>query len=328
MLIALMIAVVAVFSMGASRTVNVPCGSNLANVVNNDAKDIGTTFKLGSCTYNTSATIAPRKGDELVGVPGTVSNRPVAGTNPENITSIVNGTNNVDQVIKPKEGPYAQNWVQVQGANFDGSAGSGAGLALGSAGQNTVVRNSRFTNNEAMGVSNANGKFFDVEFDNNGSAAALGFTSSGIKSINVIEVSGGWAHDNEGNGIWGDVRCTPSSTHPNGFWIHNVDVEGNTRGGVRYENCSGGALIEDNYIHGNSTEATRGGVSIRDSQNALVQGNVFDNNAKNLAGIASDSGRSDRVNLSNIDVVNNDFNGETFKGCELPDNIVRCANNQ
>jgi hypothetical protein len=42
---------------------------------------------------------------------------------------------------------------------------------------------------------------------------------------------------------------------------------------------------------------------------------------------ATDSGRSDRVNLSNVDVVGNTLNGETITGCEQPDNIVACSGN-
>jgi hypothetical protein len=41
---------------------------------------------------------------------------------------------------------------------------------------------------------------------------------------------------------------------------------------------------------------------------------------------ATDSGRTGRPDLQNVDIVNNVLNGETIKGCELPDNIVSCAN--
>jgi hypothetical protein len=50
-------------------------------------------------------------------------------------------------------------------------------------------------------------------------------------------------------------------------------------------------------------------------------------NARNVAIIASDSGRSDRPNLYNIDIVNNILNGEIIKGCELPDSVVVCPDN-
>jgi hypothetical protein len=44
-----------------------------------------------------------------------------------------------------------------------------------------------------------------------------------------------------------------------------------------------------------------------------------------VATIASDSGRSDRPNLFNIDIVNNTLNWEIIKGCELPDTVVDCT---
>jgi hypothetical protein len=90
-------------------------------------------------------------------------------------------------------------------------------------------------------------------------------------------------------------------------------------------------------VHGNSPNERRGGISVRDAQNATIQNNSFGAvsiagvkyaaNARNAASIASDSGRSDRPNLFNIDIVNNTLNGETIKGCELPDTVVACTGN-
>jgi hypothetical protein len=39
---------------------------------------------------------------------------------------------------------------------------------------------------------------------------------------------------------------------------------------------------------------------------------------------ATDSGRSDRPDLWNEDIVGNALNGEVMKGCELPDEFVYC----
>jgi hypothetical protein len=98
---------------------------------------------------------------------------------------------------------------------------------------------------------------------------------------------------------------------------------------------AGEALIENNEVHGNSPEEPRGGISVRDAQNATIHNNRFGEvtisgvkylaNARNVAIIASDSGRSDRPNLFNIDIVNNTLNGEIIKGCELPDTVVDCT---
>jgi hypothetical protein len=90
-------------------------------------------------------------------------------------------------------------------------------------------------------------------------------------------------------------------------------------------------------VHGNSPDANRGGISVRDAQNATIQNNRFGPvtiadvaylpNSRNVAIIAADSGRADRPDLFNIDIVNNTLNGETIKGCELPDTVVACAGN-
>ena len=76
-------------------------------------------------------------------------------------------------------------------------------------------------------------------------------------------------------------------------------------------------------------DVKRGGISVRDAENATIRNNRFGNphNSGNVAKIASDSGRSDRPNLYNIDIVNNTLNGEIIKGCELPDTIVACTGN-
>jgi hypothetical protein len=58
-----------------------------------------------------------------------------------------------------------------------------------------------------------------------------------------------------------------------------------------------------------------------------ISGVTYPANARNVAIIASDSGRSDRPNLYNIDIVNNTLNGEIIKGCELPDTVVACSEN-
>ncbi len=96
------------------------------------------------------------------------------------------------------------------------------------------------------------------------------------------------------------------------------------RAGIRYENSSNQARLENNEIHGKSRTEWRG-VSIRDAQNATVRTNVFDgagythNQAPdNIAVHASHSGRFDRTNLADILIANNDLNGEKIKRCGGP----------
>jgi hypothetical protein len=168
----------------------------------------------------------------------------------------------------------------------------------------------------------------------------LGFTGSGLKAINEVEVRNSYIHDNQGNGIWCDEFCHDSQSQPNGFWVHENLVVNNGRAGIRWEKVgdvadAGEALIENNEVHGSSPDAVRGGISVRDAQNATIQNNRFGAvsiagvayppNYGNVAIVASDSGRADRPDLFNIDLVNNTLNGEVIKGCELTDEIVSCA---
>ena len=74
---------------------------------------------------------------------------------------------------------------------------------------------------------------------------------------------------------------------------------------------------------------------MRDAQNATIRNNRFGEvtidgvryppNSRAVAIIASDSGRADRPNLLDIHIESNTLNGETIKGCELPDTVVECG---
>jgi hypothetical protein len=313
------------------RTVNVTC-SNMASTINNDPETTQTDFKLPGQQCNTSTRIEPRDGDILSGPTGTITNLPVKGTDPS-VSAIINNSGNLDQVIRPR-GSFYMRWVQVQGGNFNGTSGSGVGIAMGEAADDSIVYASRFTQNEGAGVSNAHGKFYDVEADNNGSQASLTFIAAGIKALATTEFIRGYYHDNTGNGLWCDQLCVQgnASLFPNGFWVHDIAAEGNVGGGIRYENATSEGLIEDNFVYGNATGLNRGGISVRDAQNLIVEGNTFNgagyphNQAPdNVAVIASDSGRSNRPNLQNITVRNNDLNEEEIRDCDEP--VVTCTNN-
>jgi hypothetical protein len=51
---------------------------------------------------------------------------------------------------------------------------------------------------------------------------------------------------------------------------------------------------------------------------------AYSPNANRRAIRATDSGRLDRPDLWNVDIVDNVLNGEVITGCELPDEIVDC----
>jgi hypothetical protein len=121
--------------------------------------------------------------------------------------------------------------------------------------------------------------------------------------------------------------------------VEDTLVVNSGRAGIRWEKvggtAAGEALIQRNEIHGNSYDARRGGISMRDAENATIQNNQFGavtiagvsypRNAGGVAITATDSGEANRPNLFNIDIGNNILNGESVKGCELPNTVVACA---
>ncbi len=245
------------------------------------------------------------------------------------------------------QGTVRLEWVKIVGGTGQYSsggspvAGTGSGLAMGMASDTSSLYTVHITGSNAAGITNAHGTFERIELDDTtNNLDFLGFNGSGLKAITEVEVKNSYIHDNQGNGLWCDVFCHDSDSHPNGFWVHDNLVVNNGRAGIRFEEVgdvadAGEALIENNEVHGNSTDAVRGGVSLHDAQNALVRNNVF--GAKSIADVAylpnsegvairaTDSGRSDRPDLFNVDIVGNVLNGEVIKGCELPDEIVYCS---
>ena len=74
------------------------------------------------------------------------------------------------------------------------------------------------------------------------------------------------------------MRCwlLNDSARANGFWVYDSVVVNSNRAGIRYENSPNQALFENNEIHGNGKTEKRGGIDIRDSQNARVGNNIFE----------------------------------------------------
>jgi hypothetical protein len=333
-----------VFLMGADRVVDVPCGQDLDATVNADSPTIGTRFQLqGPCAYPVDTMVALENGDEIAGPVGTFIER-LPAFDPEPSVSIV-ASEGLSHVIRA-QGTVRLEWVKIVGGTGEYSggspvAGTGSGLAMGLAADDSSLYAVHITGSDAAGITNAHGTFDRIELDDTTQDPNfLGFTGSGLKAITEVEVRNSYVHDNPGNGLWCDVFCYDSANHPNGFWIHNNLVVNNGRAGIRFERVgdvadAGEALIENNEVHGNSTAAPRGGISVRDAQNATIQNNRFGAatiagvayppNSSNVAIIASDSGRADRPDLFNIDIIGNVSNGETIKGCEQIYEIVYCS---
>lgn len=332
----------------ATRTVNIPCGQDIDATINADSRTTATRFALGAdCTFTASATIVPSNGDEVAcAVAPTFVQRGPAFDPTTRCT--VAGSASVENVFRPigQGGTTATvrfEGIKITGGNYTGSTATGAAIAEGSMTNTSSHYGIEVRDNEAAGILSAKGTFERVEFTNNTLvSSALGVIGSGLKARNEVEVKNSYIHDTQGNGLWCDNYCEDSANHSKGFWVHHNLVVNNGRAGIRFEkvgdvSTAGEALIEYNEVHGNSPNEKRGGISVRDAQNATIRNNRFGAvsiggvkypaNARNVAIMASDSGRSSRPNLFNIDIVNNTLNGETIKGCELPDSVVDCAGN-
>jgi len=333
------------YSLANAETpiVNIACGKDIDATINNTnlyPRSTPQRFVLGAdCTFTASATIVPSNGDEVAcAVAPTFVQRGPAFDPTTRCT--VAGSASVENVFRPigQGGTTATvrfEGIKITGGNFTGSSGTGAAIAEGSMTTSSSHFGIEVMENDAAGILSAKGTFERVEFTNNTrDPNALGFIAAAMKARNEVEIKNSYVHDTQGNGIWCDESCVDSANYPNGFWVHDNLVVNNGRAGIRFENVGGSnageALIENNDVGGNSFgDVKRGGISVRDAQNATIRNNRFGNphNSGNVAKIASDSGRSSRPDLFNIDIVNNTLNGEIIKGCELPDTIVACSGN-
>jgi hypothetical protein len=318
----------------ASRTVNVGCTQDLDAIVNADSKTIATRFELGACTYTASATIQPEDGDEIAGPAGTLFARGPA-FDPENLTATIVGAPGLDQVMKPK-GTFYGEWFKCEGGDFTGTAGSGVCYAGGASSSQSQLYAVRIANNEGAGVSNFHGTFWRSELTNNTTNPnALGFIGSGLKAVDEVWVVESYVHETQGNGIWCDEECNDTNANPGGKFVANENLVIKAgRDGIRWEKVGDEATHGEARIYGNELHANgRAGVGIRDAQDIIVDNNSF--GAKTVSGVfypknglawsATDSGRADRPNLSNVDISYNARNGDAEKGCSS--SVVFCTNN-
>ena len=306
-------------------------GEDIDAIINGDASGTATRFCVHAGTYQVSAQAHLKAGDKLDAEPGTKAAVGPA-TKPTPVVKLVgSGT---DNLLRATGTGVSVTWVDLSGATGTGE-GTGSAIAAGSAGSDFLVQYSRIHNNDSVGISNMHGRVLDSEFFSNSEASAsVGFNASAVKGITEYEAGRVFVHDEQGNGLWCDVGCENDPARANGFWVHDSVVVNSGRAGIRYENSPNQALFENNEIHGNGVVEKRGGIDIRDSRNALVRTNVF--GPATIAGVsypanrdrigvrATDSGRSDRVNLSNVDVVDNNLNGDHIVTCGGP---VACSGN-
>jgi hypothetical protein len=295
-------------------------GEDIDNIINNDASGTPTRFCVHAGTYRVSAPAILKAGDKLDAQWGTTTTVDTA-TKPTPVVKLEgSGT---DNLLRARGTGISISWVDLSGASGTGT-GSGA-ITAGSAGSDFVVQFARIHDNASVGISNMQGTVRDSEFFSNSNAqSSLGFNGSAVKGITEFEAGRVYVHDEQGNGLWCDVGCSNDPARgTKGFWVHDSVVVNSGRAGIRYENSPNQATFENNEIHGNGINEHRGGIDIRDSQDAQVLNNKL--SANNGIGVrATDSGRSDRVNLERILVQGNDLGGDRIITCGGP---VVCSGN-
>ena len=347
-----------------TNIVDINPGDDLDAIVDGDDPAMATTFCVHSGTYTIDRIVTLNSGDQIQGQPGRRTSVGPA-TQPEPSVQVSPGTNNLSRLIEAKGSNVRIVWLDLSGAtgqylNGQPVAGTGIGISVGNADGTFRARYLRVHNNDAVGISNTKGRVLDSEFFRNTEDPNFGgFTGSAIKGITEFEAARNFVHDENANGIWLDLgRNDPLRTK--GYWVHhNVVVNNKPRAGIRYENSPPGlapgvhtsdvtALIEYNEVYANSSLAPDPRpVSVRNSQNAVVRGNIFGtatingvfypHNGDNVAIRADDNGRSDRTDLWNVDIIGNKLNGERIVlsmregqvlACgDLPAAVVSCANN-
>src|ERR671921_721385 len=351
MVVVLLVQPLPVAAQDSCSGVQVNPGDDLDAIVNGDPRDRATTVCVNAATYNISETLRLNDGDRLIGQTGEIVTRGPATYGVPEVEIRPSGS--PDKIIAAVGKDIEIQWVDIAGGvgktTTDGQpqTGTGAGITAGSADGGFLVRYAVIHGNDAGGILNAKGRILNSEFyDNTQNPAFLGWNGSAVKNITEYEAAYNYVHDEQGNGLWCDVGCKDDPARQNGFWVHDNLTVDNARSGIRYESSPRDlatgvhaseptALIEGNEVHGNSYGENRGGISAADTQNALIRANVF--GAKTIAGVAyranaakpgaikaSDSGRSSRTDLWNVEIVDNVMNGEKIAGCELPDEIVDC----
>src|SRR5215210_69815 len=297
-------------------------GDDLDAIINGDPSGTATTFCVDAGTYTVSTEARLRTGDKLKGQPGTTTNVGTA-TKPAPVVMLLGGSS--DNILRADGPGISITWVDLSGARGTGP-GTGA-IAAGSAGSDFLVQFARIHNNASLGISNMKGTVLDSEFfSNSEDVSALGFNGSAVKGLTEFEAGRLYVHNEQGNGIWCNGSCSDDPARTNGFWVYDSVVVDGGGAGIRYENSPNQALFQNNVVQRWGRRAHRGNIDIRDSQNARVVDNILGGNANRIGVRATGSGRSGRVNLANISVINNTLNGDRIETCNPP--VVVCSGNK
>ncbi len=343
----------------------VAAGADLDAVVAADGTK-QTTFCLQGTSYPIDNTVdlsnGGGPGDSLTGLTGTTAL--VGPAKSVDAPTKITNAGNVSNLIQTGDSTWVK-WIDVSGAagRYVGGtslpcgkpsegatgcplAGTGINIKNGDA-SGVVVRYVDTHHAAALGIAGG-ASVRDSEIRENAQDPEyVGFTAAGMKADEEYTVVRSFVHGNLAHGLWCDQGCNDVATQANGWWVHDSVIVENAEKGVKAEffpmigegvhSTSPSALVENNYILGNELA----GVIVRDAQNVNIRNNIFGGitlagkayphnkpSATNgLAVTASDSGRTDRTDLWNVDVTGNTLNGEKLVGCELPDEVVYCGGN-
>ena len=326
------------------------------------AKRYCATF-TGSYDLQNKLAIGP--GDELYGVVGTTTKVGKA-TDPDAPTHLTNG-NGLTIMVTGLDGSTIK-WLEVSGAkgayrgepqpcpkpstNDPGCPIGGTGTNIGAKedAEDMTVQYVETHHADNVGIQGGANVYDSEIYENALDQNFSGYSSAGMKQNEESEVGRNFVHDNHANGLWCDANCHHRATTNGWHVFDNVTVD-NWQYGIRYEHSPAGldpgvhtanptALIEGNQIAHNGAA---GGSNV-DTQNAVWKNNTF--GPQTIGGVSygnnryehpdlapsaifnKDSGRPERTDLWNIDIFNNDLNGEILVGCDLPDEVVDCYSNE
>jgi hypothetical protein len=220
--------------------------------------------------------------------------------------------------------------------------GTGMFLGAGTSGPGVVLSHLDISGNAANCITGLHGILVDSELSNCSIDDTYdGYSSAAVKTSFESEYTLNYVHDTGSSGLWCDQGCHDVAGRANGFWVHDNLIVKTDGWGVDYEfspmlaegvhASSSSALVEDNYVTANRI----GAAQMLDAQNATFRNNSF--GPQTVAGVAyaadgnsglaivfKDSGRATRTDLWNGDAAGNILHGDAIKGCELPDNVVHC----
>lgn len=285
--------------LGSANIVNVGENGSLQNAV--DAVADGGTVSLAATTYREGNTITidhpltlTGQGQDQTYISGDANNNDIGDHRVFEITSHGNNVNITSLTIQ------------------DGLSSSSDGAGLRTSGNNVVISDVRFTNNEITSSSRDGGAIqnrgsltlSNTIFDNNR-------TGSDGGAIDIIEgevtvVSSTFANNQSGDHA-GAIDIDPNGT----LHVFNTDFSSNTAGANGGAIFSEGNLTIDTANFSNNSAHNAGGAVVLGNDSEIRNSHFFDNMAKRGGGLYNQGD----LTLLNSTIVDNEATGtETHDG--------------